>query len=258
LRLAPPGATGHVYIGGDQLARGYRRRPAVTAERFVPDPFRGSGGRLYRTGDLGRYTADQRIQIIGREDAEVKVRGFRVNSSEVEAVLQLYPGVERVVVVADGDEGDQRLAAFISWQPAVPPEDPAALRRYVAQHLPPHMVPFRIDHVTSFPLLHNGKIDRVALAREGRLQPASATGVSTLSEAERVVADIWMHVLNVSSVAPDDDFFAMGGDSLTAMRFILHAEAQGIVVTFEQLLDAPTLGALGCFVAAQLRRDGGG
>jgi thioesterase domain-containing protein/acyl carrier protein len=249
LRSTPIGALGELYIGGDGVARGYLNRPELTAERFVPNPF--GEGRLYRTGDLVRRRPDGQVEFFGREDNQVKVRGFRVEPGEVEAALVGHPGVREVAVVAPTDRtGNRRLVAYVVADAGT---GEAELRAYAAARLPSYMVPSAFADLESLPVTPNGKVDRAALAdraapgetRIERLTEPGAAPVAAQTPIEKVVAGIWVGVLGVEAAGPEDDFFASGGHSLLAMKLIHDVnEALGVELTVRALLVEPTLGAL--------------
>lgn len=249
LNPVPDGAEGEVYIAGAQVARGYRRNPGLTAERFLARPSGSDGGPVYRTGDRAQRLKDGRIRIVGRCDFEVKIHGFRVNVNEVEGMLEGLPGVQRAVVAVHTAADQTRLLAFVLPQPSCKPADAAMMRTALAEQLPAYMVPSQIRCVTTFPLTPNGKVDRVALATSDSRDAASGDAaadsyIAPRTVTERVLADIWRSLLGVSRIGATDDFFALGGDSLDATRFILRAEALGVIVTPEQLEDASSLETL--------------
>ncbi len=212
----PIGITGELYIGGEGLARGYLDRPELTAERFVRHPFCAEpNARLYRTGDLVRFRADGNVEFLGRVDDQVKVRGFRVEPGEVEAVVRAHPGVAATAVVARDSGGSQRrLVAYVVTTRTTP----AALEEieeHVRTRLPEHLVPSAFVRLDALPLTPNGKLDRAALPRpETHRDTVAYTAPST--EMERVLADIWASLLDVERVDVDDNFFSLGGDSLLA------------------------------------------
>jgi amino acid adenylation domain-containing protein len=215
LNPLPAGAPGELYIGGACLARGYLGRPALTAERFIPDPFsREPGARLYRTGDLTRHLDDGQIAFLGRTDHQVKIRGLRIELGEVEAALELHPSVREAVVRPAG-EG---LSAYVIPQTA---EGfvAAELREFVRARLPHYMVPAHFVALAEWPLTPNGKIDRKALPDPAPPRPAPGQAQATTpTEVEREVARVWREVLRVESAGPDDDFFKLGGDPLLLLR----------------------------------------
>ncbi len=239
---APVGVPGELCIGGVAVARGYLSRPALTAERFVPDPFGGPegaeppGGRLYRTGDRARWRADGELEYLGRMDQQIKLRGFRIEPGEIEAVLAMSPGVgAAVVTVREDTPGDQRLVAYVvpelvpepvsDGAPALPavPE----LRRRCQEALPAFMVPSAFVVLARLPLLPSGKLDRRALpAAEGGRPELAARFVAPQSQLERDVAEVWREVLQVDRVGIHDNFFDLGGHSLLAVR--LHSRLQAI------------------------------
>jgi amino acid adenylation domain-containing protein len=259
-RLAPvpAGVPGELYIGGDGLARGYRNRPHLTAERFVPNPFAAldglPGSRLYRTGDLARCRPDGAIEFLGRMDHQVKVRGFRIELGEVEAALEAYPGVELAVVTARGEENGRRLVAYL-----VPRDGDAAslsvtdLRECLSRSLPDYMVPSAWVLLDALPLTPNGKVDRRALPGPEALPPALGTAyVAPRTALEEALAGIWAEVLRIERVGAQDNFFALGGHSLLATQVVSRiGEALGVEVPLRRLFEAPTVSGL----AAALLRD---
>jgi amino acid adenylation domain-containing protein len=241
LEPVPLGVPGELYIGGDGVARGYLSRPELTAERFIASPF--GEDRLYRTGDIVRWRPDGQLEFLGRQDLQVKVRGFRVEPGEVEAALIGHPGVREAAVVAPADsDGDRRMAAFVVADPGVGEAD---LRSHLAEKLPSYMVPSALYLVERLPVTPNGKVDRAALADQAGAPEADAPAVAAGTQVEEVVAGIWAEVLGVEAAGPDDDFFASGGHSLLAMKLIHDVnEALDVELTVRTLLVEPTLGAL--------------
>lgn len=212
----PIGLPGEVYIGGAGLARGYLGRPDLSAERFLPNPFR-PGERMYKTGDRGCYRRDGVIDYLGRLDHQVKVRGFRVELGEVEAALARHPDVRSNVVVARrGAEMGDSLAAYIIPH-AARPIDVASLRSHLRASLPDYMVPASFAMVSDFPLTPNGKIDRKALAAQDPVGvPSTRLIVGPRNDIERDLLSIWEEVLPVRPISATDDFFDLGGHSLQA------------------------------------------
>jgi len=253
LRPVPVGVPGELWIGefavgAGGLARGYRNRPDLTAERFVPNPFgAGPGARLYRTGDLARSRPDSAIELLGRLDHQVKVRGFRIELEEIEAALEAHPAVERGVVTTHGEEGDKRLVAYL-----VPRGGDAAalsvtdLRESLARSLPDYMVPSAWVVLDALPLTPNGKVDRRALPAPGGGRPARGGAyVAPRTALEEVVAGIWAEVLGVERVGVEDNFFALGGHSLLATRVLSRlGETLEIEVPLRRLFEAPTVAGL--------------
>ena len=250
---APLGVPGELHIGGIQVGRGYLDRPALTAEKFVPDAFSAdAGSRLYRTGDLARWRADGALEYLGRMDHQVKVRGFRIEPGEIEAALASHPAVREAVVVAREDApGDVRLVAYAAVSGDAPPAD--ALRAFLRERLPEHMVPSAFVPLDALPLSPNGKIDRRALPAPDR-QSSAAAYVAPRSEVEEALAAIWAEVLGVERVGVHDDFFALGGYSLLAVRVASRVqEAFGVSLPLHALFQAPTVESLSQRIAlAQL------
>jgi len=243
LEPVPVGAAGEICVGGAGVARGYLDRPELTAERFVADPFGGEpGARLYRTGDLGRWTADGRIEFVGRTDEQVKIRGFRIELGEIEARLAEHPGVNEAVVLAREDvPGDQRLVAY--WTPAESgaAAESEALRSALSVALPEHMVPAAYVRLDALPLTPTGKLDRRALpAPEGDAY-VSRGYEAPVGEVERAVAEIWAEVLEVERVGRHDHFFELGGHSLLAVKLIERMRRRGLHVEVRALFTTPTL-----------------
>ncbi|WDZ83591.1 non-ribosomal peptide synthetase/MFS transporter [Micromonospora cathayae] len=228
MRPVPVGVPGEIYLGGDRLARGYLDRPALTAERFVPDPYGPPGARLYRTGDLGRWRADGQLVFLGRADHQVKIRGYRVELGEVEAALRDCPPVHQAVVVLR----DDRLVAYLESTPGADRPESAALRRVLGDRLPDHMVPQRFVWLDQLPLQQHGKVDRRALP-EPTAETPTGERLAPVGPVETLIAGIWQEVLGLPEVGVTDDFFDIGGHSLLAtqvvarMRRELPADADG-------------------------------
>ncbi|GAB3458192.1 condensation domain-containing protein [Kineococcus endophyticus] len=226
LRLVPPGTDGELYLAGEQLAHGYRGLPARTAERFVANPFpHVPGDRLYRTGDRARWDEDGRLHVAGRTDDQISLHGLRIEPGEVEHALAAHPGVSRAVVLAPQVGRGRRLVAWVV--PAGAHPDPAALRAWCAERLPAHLVPRDVLVVDDLPLTRNGKLDRAALPLPGAVPagPTSASGGEGV--VARVVAEAFTEVLGVPAVGAHDDFFALGGDSISAVRVAARLRAAG-------------------------------
>jgi amino acid adenylation domain-containing protein/non-ribosomal peptide synthase protein (TIGR01720 family) len=252
LRPAPIGVPGELLLGGDGLARGYLGDPALTASRFVPDPFQETGERLYRTGDLVRRRPDGRLEFLGRTDTQVKIRGFRIEPGEIEAALAAHPAVGEVAVVVDGRGADgKRLVAFVVAA-AEEKAEPWELRGWLQERLPPWMIPALVLTVSDLPLTTNGKVDRrvlEALASEARPEP-TGDAVPPRTDLERRLAEVWAEVLRLESVGIHDNFFALGGDSLLAIQVASRAGRAGIPVTLRQLFAHQTVAELGEAVAS--------
>jgi acyl carrier protein len=220
MRPVPIGVYGELLIGGEGVTRGYLNAPQLTAERFVPDPFSlNAGARLYKTGDLARYLPDGSIEFRRRMDQQVKLRGFRVELGEIEAVLASHDAITEAAVVAATDAGGNlRLTAYY-----VPRDDSplktSDLRSFLAEYLPDHMVPAVYVSLNSLPLTPNGKLDRLALPAQATPRPMmEATYVMPGTEAERIIAGIWQEVLEVEKVGINDNFFDLGGHSLLVVQ----------------------------------------
>ncbi|HEX2202899.1 MAG TPA: amino acid adenylation domain-containing protein [Longimicrobium sp.] len=238
LEVLPVGYPGELCVGGDGVARGYLGRPALTAERFVPDPFSAApGARLYRTGDRARWRPDGTLDFLGRLDGQVKVRGFRVETGEVEAALRRHPAVSDCAVEARADaSGTLRLVAYVVGSADA---DADGLRAQLRRTLPDYMVPSAFVALDRLPLTTNGKVDRAALPEP---EATAAEYVAPRTEAETALARIWAEVLQVERVGVEDDFFALGGHSLLAMRVVSRVrEALGVEPTVRALFEAPTL-----------------
>ena len=245
--LVPMGAKGELYVGGTGLARGYLNHPALTAEKFIPDPFSGNtGARLYRTGDLARYARDGEIEYIGRADFQVKLRGFRIELGEIESVLASHPLVrENVVIVREYGIGDKRLVAYVAMDPG-PGTPEGELRDYLRQRLPDHMVPTVFVRLDRLPLTPHGKVDRKALpvAETGLRRELADTFVAPQTPEEEALVAIWEHVLGVDGVGVRDNFFDLGGDSILSIKVVTRARESGMEFSVRELFEWQTIEAL--------------
>lgn len=250
--VIPRGAAGELLIGGAGLARGYHGRPALTALRFVPDPFGEVGGRLYRSGDLARYRADGAIEYLGRIDQQVKIRGFRIELGEIEARLREHPDTGEVVVLAHAGAGGQQLVAYIVPRAALLMRAGIDAQRalvemlkpFLKSRVPDYMVPAHWVLLEQLPLTANGKLDRRALPppESGALQAAY---VAPRGEREQQLAAIWRELLRVERVGRDDQFFELGGDSILAMQLLATLRGRfDSRIGLQDLLAHPTLAAL--------------
>ncbi len=246
---------GELYIGGIGLARGYRGRPDLTAERFIPDSFSRTGGRLYRTGDLVRRRADGRLEYLGRLDHQVKIRGFRIELGEIESVLARHPAIKQAAVVAREDgHGGKRLVAYLIAHDART-VTVAELREHLARMLPDYMIPSSFMWLDAMPLTPNGKLDRAALPAPGVEAPNASTSAATTVERgnnvaprssdETTLCTLWTDLLGIERVGVRDNFFELGGHSLLAMQLLAGVREQFCVeLTLESLFDEPTVEGL--------------
>jgi amino acid adenylation domain-containing protein len=248
----PVGVAGELYIGGEGLARGYLKRPELTSEKFISDPFSNRpGARLYKTGDLSRYLPDGNVRFLGRADFQVKVHGFRIELGEIETVLAQHPGVQQAVVLTREDApGDKRLVAYVVPAAGQNPT-PSGLRAHLRQSLPEYMVPTTFVTLDNFPLTANGKVDRRALpvpevvARQGEV-------IGPRDEVEALLLEIWQKVLNIQLIGVQESFFELGGHSLLAVRLITEIErATGKQIPLATLFQEATVEHL----AGAIRRE---
>jgi thioesterase domain-containing protein/acyl carrier protein len=243
-RPVAPDAIGELYIGGDGLARGYRGRPDLTAERFVQNPGGPAGERIYRTGDLGRMSPDGTFECLGRIDHQVKIRGYRIELGEIESVLRGVENVREALVVAEDLDGDPRLSAY--W---VGEAEREALIAAASRALPPYMVPSSYLRLESFPLTPNGKIDRKNLPRAAGATPQGQQLKLASDDTELRLAAIWCEVLGVDRVGVDQDFFTLGGTSVLAVQTCVLIEKEtGVEIPLASFFEARTIERLAPFV----------
>ncbi|MEU3571408.1 amino acid adenylation domain-containing protein, partial [Kitasatospora sp. NPDC036755] len=246
LRPVPVGAPGELYLAGTGVARGYLRRPGLTAARFLPDPYGPPGSRMYRTGDRARWSADGELDYLGRADDQVKVRGFRIELGEVEAALARHPRVSAAAARVVEQDGHKRLVGYAVARDGDLP-DPAEWRAFLGRTLPDHLVPALVVPLERLPLGATGKLDRRALPVPA---PAAGSTGSTGHErpphtdTERALAAIWREVLAVPEVNADDNYFALGGDSILGIQIVSAARRNGLALTPRDLFAHQTLAEL--------------
>ena len=240
LRPLPTGEAGELYLSGPRLAVGYLGRPGLTGQRFVPDPYGDAGDRMYRTGDRVRWNPDGVLEFCGRTDRQVKLRGYRVELDEIEAAVLAHPGVTAAaVVVRRQDPAGERLVGYYAG-----PADPAGtgpLRASLAARLPDFMVPADLVRLDRLPLTPNGKLDAAALPAP----PADPVGVDPVGAVEELIAGVWSEVLGRDRVSADDNFFALGGHSLVALRVVARIKRGfGVPIATQDVYRHPTLSDL--------------
>lgn len=257
----PVGVPGEIWVGGPGVADGYVDRPELTAQRFVTDPFDPlHATKLYRSGDLARRLPDGDLEFLGRIDLQVKIRGFRIELGEIEAALKQCPGVADAAVIAREDTpGDKRLAAYIIAKDSGTP-DALALRSALSQMLPPYMIPAHIIKVPVLPLNANGKLDRGKLpapqADEQSQNNNQRSFIEPRSETERKIATAWAAVLRVDRVGADDNFFALGGNSILSIQVVAKCRQAGITnFTTRDLFEHPTVAALARCIDSREHRE---
>jgi len=253
----PIGVPGELYVGGAGLARGYLKRPELTAERFVRHPFNADlSARLYRTGDLVRFLPDGRLEFLGRVDQQVKVRGFRIELSEIESTLAEHPDLRDVVVLAREDRpGDKRLVAYVVGRSSEPPSA-ATLREFLKLRLPAYMLPSAFVALDRMPVLPSGKIDRLALPAPDGVRPDGEAFVAPRTALERSVSELWQELLEIDRIGIDDNFFDLGGHSLLIVR--LQAKLQRVFsrqLSIIELFQFPTVRTLAGHLAGSAKSD---
>jgi amino acid adenylation domain-containing protein len=247
----PPGVSGELCVGGDSLARGYWRSPGPTAERFLPNPYSAPGARIYRTGDLVRWLPDGQLEFLDRMDQQVKIRGMRIETGEIEAALARHPGGQNAVVVTRGEAPDKRLVAYLVAAAGDRPstED---LRECIRRQLPKYMEPSAFVFLDAFPLTASGTIDRSALPDpESGLRDLQIEYRPPQTDAQKIIADVWRQVLHVDRIGLDDGFFDLGGHSLALARVhtLLCARFER-PLTMLDMFRFPTVGSLAEFICS--------
>jgi amino acid adenylation domain-containing protein/non-ribosomal peptide synthase protein (TIGR01720 family) len=244
--LMPYGMPGELHIGGASLARGYLDRPALTAERFIPDPFfMGEGARLYKTGDLARYLPDGNLEFLGRLDQQVKIRGFRIEPGEVESLLTQHADVRQAIVLAREDApGEKRLTGYVV---AAEQREPSAgeLHEFLKGRLPDYMIPSAWVVLEEIPLSPSGKVDRRRLPAPDRTKlELEQSYVAPRTEVEATLAGIWAQLLGLERVGVHDNFFQLGGDSILSIQIVSRANQAGLRLTPKQLFQHQTIAEL--------------
>jgi surfactin family lipopeptide synthetase A len=275
LQLCTQGSAGELYVGGLVVGRGYINNPEKTAQVFQPDPFSNEpDARLYRTGDLVRELPDGSLEYLGRTDRQVKVRGYRIELEEIEAVLRRYPGVKDCAVLARAS--DRVLVYFLDNEHhSAPPIEPvneqkvlvayvvseveldtSQVHEFLTQHLPPYMAPDQFIELPSLPLTPNGKLDVAALPNPRQKRPEQAYRAPK-TDLDRKLCRLWQEVLGIDRVGIDDNFFALGGDSLTGVQILNRIRAtMGTEVSFRTLIETPTIGQIATTIAtAEQQKD---
>jgi len=257
MRPVPIGVPGDLYIGGQGVVRGYWNRPELTAERFIPNPFRDDGSRIYLTGDLAKYREDGVIEFLGRIDHQVKIRGYRIELGEIEARLGDHASVrECVLLLREDNPGDQRLVAYVVPEGA--PADANELRDHLRKDLPEYMVPNDVMHLDAMPLTPNGKLDRKQLPPPGKSSVGSSSENYTAPENElqQTIATIWQDTLQIEKVGVNDNFFDLGGHSLLIVRVhqLLKAQVEK-PISLTDLYRFPTIKSLTDFLSAESNKE---
>ncbi|MCK1816999.1 amino acid adenylation domain-containing protein, partial [Streptomyces sp. XM4011] len=238
---APIGVTGELYVGGAGVARGYTGQPALTADRFVPDPYGPAGARLYRTGDLGYWTPDGTLHHRGRADQQIKVRGHRLEPAEIEAALHQHPDIAQAHITHTHPDS---LTAYLTTASQQPPNT-TALRAWLTTQLPPYAIPHHFVHLPRLPLTPQGKIDTRSLPAPDRERPELAVGYEEpLPGREAALTAVWRGVLGTERIGRHDSFFDLGGDSIRAIRLLGRAREAGLRFGMPDLLERPTVARL--------------
>jgi amino acid adenylation domain-containing protein/non-ribosomal peptide synthase protein (TIGR01720 family) len=251
LRPMPVGVPGELFVAGAGLARGYLRRPGLTAERFVANPFGAAGERMYRTGDVARWRNDATVEFLGRADDQVKVRGFRIEPAEIEVALSRHPEiVEAVVVVRQDESRPKRLVAYLVPAPGSTAPSTTAVREFLGQTLPDYIVPSAYVVLGRLPLTANGKVDRGALPDPAHEPEPERRYVGPSTPTESALTGIWANVLGLGQIGVDDNFFELGGDSILSIQVVARARQAGLRLTTKDLFLHQTIASLAPNVTA--------
>ncbi|MGW9197210.1 non-ribosomal peptide synthetase [Micromonospora chersina] len=251
LQPVPPGVVGELYVTGAQLARGYHRRPGLTAERFLPCPYGPPGARMYATGDVARWRPDGSLDYLGRRDDQVKVRGMRIELGEVEAALLAHPDVRAAAAAVRTDGGEPTLVGYL-----VGPAHEDSVRAELARELPAHLVPAALVRLDALPLTPNGKLDRAALPAPATAAPAEDAYVAPRTEAESLVAEVYAEILQVEKVGALDDFFTLGGNSLRGMRAMARIRAEvDVDLPMRALFSSPVVADLAAQIEERIAAE---
>ena len=249
LQPVPIGVLGEIYLGGNNLTRGYLNHPELTSEKFIPNPFSDElGSRLYKTGDLARYLPDGNIEFLGRVDHQVKIRGFRIEIAEIESVLRQHPYIQANTVVVEKRSGSKRLIAYFVGDRELEISH-NELRDFLQPKLPDYMLPSVFVQLKALPLTANGKIDRQALPAPENINPELVGKfVAPGNSIEKTIAKIWSGVLKIARVGIHDNFFELGGDSIISIQITAKLNQAGLRLTPKQLFDSPTVAGLAAVV----------
>ncbi len=240
--IAPLGVPGELCIGGDGVAQGYFRRPDLTREKFMPDPFRGGSNRMYRTGDLVRLLPGGELEFLGRLDNQVKIRGFRIELGEIETILMQQPGIREAVVIAHGEGSAKKLVAYLATADGQEC-DREELKRALTNALPAYMLPAIFVTLDSIPRTPNGKVNRRALP-EPSVSRDPKPNRAPRNETEEALSGIFSEVLQLETLSIDDNLFELGADSIQVFQIVARANRAGLGVTVQQVLRNPTVEAL--------------
>jgi amino acid adenylation domain-containing protein/non-ribosomal peptide synthase protein (TIGR01720 family) len=241
--LCPLNSRGELFVGGAGLARGYLNRPDLTAERFVPNPFGAAGSRLYKSGDLGRHGANGDIDYLGRIDHQVKIRGFRIELGEIEAALLTHADIKEAIVLARDEGGRKQLVAYLITTSAQI-FSTETLHAHLKHRLPDYMLPSAFVYLDTFPLTANGKLDRKALPAPTWSPNLGLCYVAPQMPIEKTLVNVWQDLLNLEQIGINDNFFALGGDSILSIQVVSRARQLGILITPKQLFQHQTIAAL--------------